>query len=396
MSWKDRYKAAEFRGVKFFVDSHAYAGGRRVQVHEFPGSENPFAEDLGRKAREFVVEAIVVGPDYDAQRDALRDALEQPGPGTLVHPYLGTMTVQVGAVSMRETTIEGGAARFSITFEEGSAVSAAVSPDTAGLAKAAAGLSIADACSFFRKVANYAGLPAAYIGELEQDLGNLLAAAESVVKGVTDTAKAALLLPSNLTAALAGALAQIESLAASPSRAFSIYMALSAASSSRPVPPANTLDRQTQAAARAAMTSLVQQLAVAQAAILIANTPFSSAAPAPASAASPIVWSANQALAMRDAVTDALDEQMLTAPDPVYDDFRALRAAVCADVAARGANLAQAVSYTPPATLPALVIAQLLYGDATRADDVIARNAIAIRHPGFVAGGHALEVLSDS
>ena len=50
-------------------------------------------------------------------------------------------------------------------------------------------------------------------------------------------------------------------------------------------------------------------------------------------------------------------------------------------------------SYTPQATLPALVIAHRLYGDATRADEVCVRNNV--RHPGALRGGMALEVLSE-
>jgi prophage DNA circulation protein len=39
------------------------------------------------------------------------------------------------------------------------------------------------------------------------------------------------------------------------------------------------------------------------------------------------------------------------------------------------------------------VVAHQLYGDATKADEIIARNR-NVRHPGFVRGGQALEVLS--
>jgi prophage DNA circulation protein len=42
------------------------------------------------------------------------------------------------------------------------------------------------------------------------------------------------------------------------------------------------------------------------------------------------------------------------------------------------------------ATLPALVVAHRVYGDATRADEIVSRNRV--RHPGFVPGGIALEV----
>jgi len=43
--------------------------------------------------------------------------------------------------------------------------------------------------------------------------------------------------------------------------------------------------------------------------------------------------------------------------------------------------------------MPAIVLAYRLYGDAERADEIVARNRV--RHPGFVPGGQPLEVLSN-
>ena len=63
-------------------------------------------------------------------------------------------------------------------------------------------------------------------------------------------------------------------------------------------------------------------------------------------------------------------------------------------------DLSRIERYTPTETVPALVIAQRLYGVANGIDallgreaDIVKRNAVA--HPGFVRGGVALEVLSD-
>jgi hypothetical protein len=68
--------------------------------------------------------------------------------------------------------------------------------------------------------------------------------------------------------------------------------------------------------------------------------------------------------------------------DASYNALKALRAAVQADLGARGANLAQVVTRTFGAQQPALVLAYRLYQDATRADDLIARNDPP--HPGFM------------
>ena len=71
MSWREELIQATFRGVAFFVQGHEGEVGRRVQVHEFPLREKPWAEDMGRKARTFTLDAYVLGSDYMQQRDAL-------------------------------------------------------------------------------------------------------------------------------------------------------------------------------------------------------------------------------------------------------------------------------------------------------------------------------------
>jgi hypothetical protein len=68
--------------------------------------------------------------------------------------------------------------------------------------------------------------------------------------------------------------------------------------------------------------------------------------------------------------------------DVSYNALKALRTAVQADFAGRGNNLAQVVTRVFGAQQPALVLAYRLYQDASRADDLIARNDPP--HPGFM------------
>src|SRR5689334_1577526 len=110
---------AAFRGVPFHVDTAERAGGRRTARHEYPFRDEPFVEDLGRKARAFPVEGYVVGPDYLVQRDALIAALEdERGPGTLAHPYYGNVSVVCTQFRVRESSADGGMARFAVDFEQ--------------------------------------------------------------------------------------------------------------------------------------------------------------------------------------------------------------------------------------------------------------------------------------
>src|SRR6185437_9361631 len=120
MSWRDNLRPGSFRGVAFLIDTGVSTQiGRRGQLHEYPLRDLPWAEDLGRRARRFAVNCLVIGSDYMTARDQLIAALEARGPGTLVHPYYGTMRVSVvDAVEVREDTKDGGVARFRIPFAE--------------------------------------------------------------------------------------------------------------------------------------------------------------------------------------------------------------------------------------------------------------------------------------
>ena len=63
------------------------------------------------------------------------------------------------------------------------------------------------------------------------------------------------------------------------------------------------------------------------------------------------------------------------------------------DVDTRAARLPSRATWTVPATMPAILIAQRLYGSPDRAPELVARNNI--RNPTFVPAGLELEVLLD-
>lgn len=131
MSWKDNLQDASLRGIAFKVDSDEATFGRRVQVHEYPNRDKPWAEDLGRATRRFSVQAYLIGDDFFEQRNRLIEAIEKPGSCTLVHPYYGEMTVVVDdAVRVSHSQNEGRMCRVSFSFVE----SGELSFPTAGLA----------------------------------------------------------------------------------------------------------------------------------------------------------------------------------------------------------------------------------------------------------------------
>lgn len=117
-AWIEKYQQASFRGVEFFIESANNGFGRRIVTHEFPKRDNPRNEDLGRKAREFSFDAYVIGDDYFQHRNDLIKALETPGPGQLVHPYLGVFSVVCQSSRSTETNAEGRVCRFDLQFIE--------------------------------------------------------------------------------------------------------------------------------------------------------------------------------------------------------------------------------------------------------------------------------------
>ncbi|MFV2950119.1 DNA circularization protein [Pseudomonas japonica] len=131
-TWRDQLHPASFRGVPFHVDSDSMPVGRRTQLHEYPQRDKPLVEDMGRVTRTSKLTAFVVGDDCLVKRDNLLNALDQPGPGELIHPWFGRMIVTAGDCDVTHERREGGVVRFELTFvEEGEKGFPAGVPNTA-------------------------------------------------------------------------------------------------------------------------------------------------------------------------------------------------------------------------------------------------------------------------
>lgn len=147
----------------------------------------------------------------------------------------------------------------------------------------------------------------------------------------------------------------------------------------RPTIPTNTPVRRQQAANQAALFALVARCAVVEAVRSSIYLPFASA---------------DESVAVRDILYDALDMLMLDAPDAVYAALHDLRSAMVRDITARGADLAQLSKMTLPASVPSQVLSYRLYGSGAYAAELVERNqaTATVLHPLFVPGGSPLEV----
>lgn len=393
MSWRDLLQPASFRGVPFKINSADASGGRRAETHEYPMRDTPWTEDLGRRARLVSMDAYVLGADYMAARDALITALDAAGAGTLVHRYWGELQVVVTDYRISESSHEGGIARFSISFAEaGSQTFPAARVDTAEALAAQVDKTRAAAQKTYADAHQVDGLPGwvsdaavsdftraldavdALTAQLTPDL-SLLAEIQLDAARVAGTLADLIRVPVSAAASIAD---RIRALAQVPSRPVDAFAALAALFNhdSGATAPITTPSNRQAAANRTATAGLVHQLAVSEAAGLLQSADFDSA---------------TAAAAARDTVLAAIDsESATTTDDALFRALSALGAASTRAVAARSDSLPRVGTVRFSATLPALVVAHRVYGDATRADEIVSRNHV--RHPGFVPGGVALEV----
>lgn len=419
-TWEN-LRPASFRGVAFEVGSHSESGGRRVELHEYPLRDTPYAEDLGKKAGKWQIEAFLVNgkSGYAERRDKLREALNASGPGTLIHPYLGELSVSVDGYSLKETTREGGYCTFSISFvEAGQPVEPDVEKDTAAnvLDKAEAAKEAATAgfldeyMPLLEDLEGLAGKVPALLSEATAFLGTPL----SILSRAQSAASSVLALPDRLASRILGYLGTIRQLGgiATSGLKMNALTALlgkkSAGTASSwlvtsngviagivgetswpqagggsiggGTPSPETPGVVASTVANRAETPLIDLIAagaVIEAAIESADADYGTA---------------DDALASRDAVLEAIDEvQRANCSDAVFTALSELAAAVNEDLTTRGAELPKLGSATLSMSMPALAASYRLYGDVGQADAIVARNRI--RHPGRVPGGVPLEVI---
>ncbi|WP_246529081.1 DNA circularization N-terminal domain-containing protein [Microvirga zambiensis] len=94
-NWVETLRSASFRGVPFYVESEGVSAGRNIVVHEHVRSEEVWAEDMGRKATRYRVNAYVANDLADIHGQALIAALTVPGAGMLVLPMAGPVSVMI-------------------------------------------------------------------------------------------------------------------------------------------------------------------------------------------------------------------------------------------------------------------------------------------------------------
>jgi prophage DNA circulation protein len=428
---------ASFRGVPFQVTGAVVKTGRRQAVHEYPFRDGGWPEDMGRSLRIYGFSGYLIGDLAPVMQLALATVLELKGPGILVHPTIGAVNVAVLSASssvrkdrMRVIEVQfefveaSGtvfptaliATAVSVLLAAGSALGA-LNADLGGVAipAAADGPAVTGAgaavVSGFGRACTVGGTnPAGIIGmavalpppDANTTYGRYAAgsASTSFPAGATVATIQGQLANQRATLATAatGAVQTASAYSASSDMADALAAIVEAMRSAITDPASQVqallslamFDFLNIAGGTIGIGAAIGVMTAAMAAICrrvaLVSLARASAAYQPSSY--------DDAAALRIVLAAAFDVEITAAGDAGEDQsymaLKALRAAVIQDLTTRGASLPTVVTFSCPLPLPSLVIAQRLYKDASRSDE-IAAEAQAI-HPAFC--GTSFAVLS--
>ena len=394
MSWKDGLEPASFRGVAFFVSSNDMTFGRETQIHKYPKRDKAYVEDLGKAGKSVTFDAYVIGRDYTTQKNALIDAIDEEGPGELIHPLYGIRRVQAGICSIRESKDEGGMARFSLEFNETiDPAYPASENDTSKAVSIAADSAIDSAVNEFTESFDVAGLPQWAVDKSSELLSKasdtmaqaftpLKAGAEklatlnqSIIK-LKEQAGNLVRMPGELASTTRLLIGSIATSSDEPSSGVSSLLDFYNGFNSKP----ESVSTETRAKVeknRAAMDTYLKQVALAEAVRIAPGQEYVS-----------LTEAENQ----RDELGDLLDAQADEAADDSYIALTTLRATMVEAIPNPSASLPDIVNITLQETTPAVVLAYRLYENANRDSEIAARNKV--QHPGFIPGGIPIEVLT--
>ena len=437
--WTPGLLKASYGPCPFAVEATRTVAGRRYAIHEYPYRENAWLEDMGRLPDRWEVTGYLVedsllyspsGPVI-AQRDRMYAVCTAQGPNKMVHPTFGTKdNVVCIAVEFSEAMEAGRVIEVRFTFMlAGLRINPASNTSTAddvfskalptGFAadidfvKNAANWVVAGAATiqqyvstavgWYQTAVSLIGDVKAVIGAVSNLYGNFgrffgganygytgganpvarqsattsdLLAAASMARAAVVSAGAALEVaaanPSDdatLTAATQTLIRAVAATASDPADAVRLVSTL-AQFSPPPVMTPGPFGTVLQGA-QDTISALFRRCALAQLAVTLTTYQ-------PASQNDANVVLANAAALFDAEITTAGD----AGDDNSYLALRTLRQAVCADLAARGANLAVIASFRFQASLPSLALALRVYRDPAREPGLVQQ--IAPRHPAFM------------
>ncbi len=357
MSYIDDLSPASFRGVPFEVEGGEVTGGRRVSVHEYPQRDKPYPEDNGRSGRRFSIVGFVIGADWLEKSDALIEACEKAGPGTLVHPWRGSIKVQPQGITVSYEGREAGVVRVTMTFVE--AADIAFPASTANSTQKALGIADGAKVSVVSDFSNdftVSGVPDFVLSEASEAVRTVSEALSVDPSGISMTDPGA--ISSFLLDAVDASAIDMTSYSLQPAPAFF-----------------ETPSRLVAAKNVTALSSLVRRGGIikkARGAVLADYEVY------------------DYAVAERSSIQLLLDSEAVSGARDVYRSLSDLRIAASKAISEKAVKAKRLETVNFDGVRPALVEAYDRYEDASRADEIVSRNRV--NHPGFMLGG--VKVLS--
>lgn len=378
MTWRDQLQPASFRGVPFAVISGSVTAGRRLARHEYPQRDVPYLEDMGRRAREYKVEAYIIGPDYMSGRDQLLAAIEEEGPGQLVHRYYGTKLVAVAECELTESTEFGGMAKFTLQFVE----AGEQAQPTVGIDSEAELLQVQDIAygaiiDDFSQQFSVDGLPSWGVEDILSSLAAFLElddfrGSAAPTAAVTSELESLVAEPRRLASEVTGLVRSVDRITGILGQP---YVGVGVAGGGVQGPSARGVVRRQQAV----MTSLVKRAALVRSAGLASSADLSTEV---------------DVQTVRADIIRMFDEHDYAPAAPrasatVATALKAVRTASLVHLSRQGAALPRTYSMQLIEPQSALVLSYALYGDL-RNGDIVKRNNL--RHPGFIPAGVPLQL----
>lgn len=397
MANKSNLRPASFRNIHFKIKRATTRIGRRVITHEFPFKDIPYTEDLGRGAREYTLEAHVIGEGHEDTRDQLIQAIEgNKEPGILMHPIFGAVLVSPGPIEHVFDNEEGNIEYFNLTFlEAGENKYPSQIVDTGGQVETA-GLFLLDVLKAgFDETFTMKRLPGFVTSSAQETNTNLVTQLQksSEVAPAIPEIKAAfnaavsnlsvgslLAVPWEYSTSVQSAIDQIQRLFSNPADGFLAYQKLSLFGDDFLPIPETSPNRRIEKRNRDQQVALVKRQALIGMAVTASQMTFPSY---------------DDAVAIRDLLARKLDAELdivgKTDDDESFGALADLKAAMILDITKRAANLARIKNIFPAEPMPALVMAYEIYGSIDQAEEIRIRNKV--RNPNFMPAGRAVQVL---
>ncbi|MFT8785463.1 DNA circularization protein [Gluconobacter oxydans] len=412
------YLQCSFRGVPFAVIGSGGSNGRKQAEHSYPGRDSVWIEDLGMKGRRYRILGFVVGDLAYVQRDALIVAVEAAGNGILFHPSIGTIQAACTRFDWRERDGRLNVVDLEFEFVEQKNLlsSLIVTALHAAVATARIALSVASSSSYAAKTSSAFSAGSSVVAAARTVASGWASGVGEAISSSEAMQAAAAVLPGNNGRYASGAGAETDATATeesvledlSASRAAvdeaedAIASLVTAAEISAAV-QALTESLREAIADPGAQISLLWGLAACSVTVIESTAPIGAALAVAQTETAALCrraalasiaqacsdWlpaSSEEAQAMCERVVALFEAEELIAgdaqDDATWSALKALRVQVSQDLMKRAAKLPDIVTIQRNAPLPALTLAQQLYADGTRSDDLVSRADPV--HPAFM------------